>query len=66
MIIHLIVCKYVFCTITFKSKNYDNLINIFKYKNINQDKTEELEKIENEKRIIEEQKKREEEAYKKS
>jgi hypothetical protein len=46
------------------SKKLNEQLSYLTNKNINQDKTEELEKIENEKRIIEEQKRREEEAYK--
>lgn len=46
------------------SKKLNEQLSYLTNKNINQDKTEELEKVENEKRIIEEQKIREEEAYK--
>jgi hypothetical protein len=46
------------------SKKLNEQLSYLTNKNINQDKTEELEKVENEKRIIEEQKTREEEIYK--
>ena len=56
--------SYKFDIKDINSKKLNEQLSYLTNKNINQDKTEELEKIENEKRIIEEQKKREEEAYK--
>lgn len=56
--------SYKFDIKDINSKKLNEQLSYLTNKNINQDKTEELEKIENEKRIIEEQKKREEVAYK--
>ena len=56
--------SYKFDIKDINSKKLNEQLSYLTNKNINQDKTEELEKIENEKRIIEEEKKREEEAYK--